>query len=288
MSYYDMLLEHAQFPCERIYVNTRFGDTFAIAAGATSAPTLILLHGSSMNSAMWIQDMQKFSSSFRVIAPDLPGEPGRSVEAQLSFETSAYCDWLADVFDGLSIQRAALMGISLGAWLAIKFAIKNPDRASKLVLLCPAGVGSQNVEFKDIALSLLSKGEAGVDELYVRINGGNPIPEIMLNYQKLIALGFNSRKEPIPMFSDCELKLLTMPSLLFFGKKDILLNAKEATERYGRLVSNSKVTMLPEKGHSLVGLANEAMSFLTGRNVNREPKDLSSKGTRVRNRERER
>lgn len=261
LQYYDFLLDGVPGAFEKITIGTRVGETFLLAAGDKAAPPLLLLHGSSMNSIMWAQDMRTFAARYRVYAPDLPGEPGHSVEEQLPFDTAAYGDWLADVFAGLGIGRAMVAGASLGGWLALKFAAHAPEKVRKLALLCPAGVGSQNHAFKDIALALLSKGEPGVDELFVKINGDAPIPEMMLNYQKLIAASFRSRMEPIPLFTDDELKALTMPSALFFGEKDIMLNGPEAIERYRRLVPGGQATLLPEKGHSLTGLADEILAF---------------------------
>lgn len=262
LSYYDLLLEHMTMPYEKLDINTRYGNTFALAVGKADAPPLVLLHGSSMNAAMWINDMQAYARSFRVYALDLPGEPGRSDERQLPFDTLDYVQWLADVFHHLQMDKAALVGASLGAWLAAKFAAHHQDKVSKLVLLCPAGVGSQNQEFKEIALALLSKGEGGVKELFRTINGDDTMPEIILNYQMLIGAHFNTRQEEIPLFSDEELMSLSMPSLLFVGEKDILLRSAETAQRYGSLVKQAQIVMLPEKGHSLTGLVDEIQEFL--------------------------
>lgn len=261
LGYYDMLLDSAAGAFEKMTVPTRFGETFALAAGNKAAPPLVLLHGSSMNSIMWAKDMQVFAAQYRVYAPDMPGEPGHSAEQQLPFDTADYVDWLTDVFACLDIKQAIVAGASLGGWLALKFAAHTPEKVAKLVLLCPAGIGPQNHAFKDIAIELLAKGEAGVDALFVKINGDAPIPEVMLNYQKLIAASFRSRMEPIPLFSDEALRALTMPSALFFGEKDIMLNANEAMARYRRLVPSGQASLLPDKGHSLTGLIDEILAF---------------------------
>lgn len=262
LAYYDMLLAKMAIPYEKLSINTGFGPTFVLAAGEADNPPIILLHGSSMNSAMWIGDMQKLCLNYRVYAPDLPGEPGRSNEEQLPFDTEAYTDWLLDLMKGLSLDQAIIGGASLGAWLALKFAVRHLEKVSKLVLLCPAGVGSQNHEFKEIALSLLLKGEEGINELFRKINGDKPIPEIILNYQKLIAMSFNSRQEPIPLFADDELRRLTMPSILFVGGKDIMLKSEETAERFSRLVPHARIVVLPDHGHSLKGLADDISDFL--------------------------
>lgn len=166
IKYYDMLLNEMNVPYEKVNVATRYGNTFLLAAGDKTNKPVILLHGSSMNSTMWIKDIEKISGHYRVYAPDLPGEPGRSNEEQLPFDSMDYAIWLDDVFTALNIDKANLVGLSLGAWLAAKFSSNYPQKVNRLVLLCPAGIGSQNYAYKDIALSLLSKGEDGVNELF--------------------------------------------------------------------------------------------------------------------------
>ena len=262
LSHYDMLLEKMALPFKELTLSTRKGDTYILASGDTANPSVIFLHGSSMNSAMWINDFNLMSQQHRVYAPDIPGEPGKSDEEQLPFDTDDYTEWLTDVFDGLSIKKAAIVGASLGAWLAAKFSMMNLQRVDKLVLLSPAGIGSQNHAFKDIAMSLLLKGEEGVTELFTVINGGNPVPEAVMDYQKLIAVSFNSRQEPIPTFSDDELMRLTMPCIIFAGEKDIMFRSDETADRVSRLMPQAEVVILPDKGHSLTGLADRIIEFI--------------------------
>ena len=70
LNYYNMLLEKLTVPHEEMNIGTRFGNTFALAAGDKTKPPVILLHGSSMNSAMWVGDMNKLSGGYRVYAPE--------------------------------------------------------------------------------------------------------------------------------------------------------------------------------------------------------------------------
>jgi pimeloyl-ACP methyl ester carboxylesterase len=257
LKYYDMLLEKLTIPYERLNINTRHGNTFLIAAGDISAPPMVLLHGSSMNSIMWISDIIKYSQKYRVYALDIPGEPGRSDERQLPFTTSDLDDWLYDVFNGLSISKAVVIGISLGAWLAAKFAIRYPEKVDRLVLLCPAGIGTQNKKFIFTALFHMLFGEKGIRKLFKIINGNVDIPEVITKYQILITKNFNSRREPIPIFSDNEIKRLTMPVFLFVGAKDIMLHSMETADRMKKLVPSARINILPDGGHSIINLADE-------------------------------
>ncbi|HBZ6548198.1 TPA: alpha/beta hydrolase [Clostridium perfringens] len=262
LKYYDMLLTKGSLPHEKLMVNTSYGETFIIGMGKKELPPLVLLHGSGMNSAMWIKEMDEYSQTHRVYAVDMPGEPGKSDERQLPFESDDFSNWLNEVFDALSIDRASIVGISLGAWLGTKFAIKYSDKVDKLVLLCPAGIGTQKKSFifKFLFYSLL--GEKGIDKLYYKINGDKPIPDIMLSYQKLIAKHFNFRRVTIPIFSDNELKKLTMPVALFVGGKDVMLHSEKTANRLGLLLNHAEINFIQEEGHSIVNHGNEIRKFL--------------------------
>ncbi len=260
---YDTFLGFMRITYEEIYVDTRFGKAYVIAAGQRDAPVLVLLHGSGFNSVMWIEDMVKYSEHYRVFAVDLQGEPGKSDDKQLPFEGSDFDNWLLDVFVGLSIEKASIVGISLGAWLALKFAIANPERVNRLVLLCPAGIGAQKASFAYISLFyILLMGKNGVEKLYHKVNGGKPIPQEVIDFQRLIGENFNFRREKIPFFSDTELMKVTVPSVLYVGKKDVIFHSMKTAQRYKSLVPNSKVIVLEEAGHTLIGLLDDILAFL--------------------------
>ncbi|WP_242824052.1 hypothetical protein [[Clostridium] dakarense] len=61
LKYYESLIKNWDFPHEEIRVNTSYGETFIIASGKKELPPLILLHGSGMNSVMWINEMVEYS-----------------------------------------------------------------------------------------------------------------------------------------------------------------------------------------------------------------------------------
>lgn len=262
LKYYDLLLTKGSLEHEKIMVNTSYGETFIIAMGKKELPSLILLHGSGMNSSMWIKEMEEYSKTHRVYAVDMPGEPGKSDENQLPFGGDEFSNWLNDVFNELFIEKASIVGISLGAWLGTKFAIRYSDKVDKLILLCPAGIGPQKKSFIFKFLFYSIFGEKGIDKLYYKINGDKPIPEIMLNYQKLIAKHFNFRKVTIPIFTDNELRKLTMPVALFVGGKDVMLHSEKTANRLGSLLNHAEINFIQEEGHSIINQGNEIRKFL--------------------------
>jgi pimeloyl-ACP methyl ester carboxylesterase len=259
---YDSLLEHWCSPNEKFYVDTRYGNTFIIASGKKENPPLILLHGSAMNSIMWLGDAQEYSRNHRVYAVDIPGEPGKSDEHQLPFNGPSFAEWLNDVYNALSIERASLIDISLGAWLSVKFSIRYPEKVDKLVLLSPAGIGRQKVSFLITATAYRLLGEKVVNRLFRRVNGNQNIPDIILKYQKLIGENFNYRREIIPLYYDSELKRLVMPTILFVGEKDVMFHSAETAKRLENLLPHANINIIPGAGHALIKLTSKIIEFI--------------------------
>lgn len=260
---YDSILEQWPVPYETLTIPTQYGNTFVIACGDPLAPPLVLLHGSSSNSAMWIGDVTTYHHHYRVYALDIPGEPGKSEAVRFDLNGPDPAIWLLEVFTGLSIDQAALLGISLGGWLALKFATTYPERVEKLVLLCPAGVAPQKASFTLQTVALMFFGQWGIDRLIKIVNGNQPIPVEALEYTKLIANSFNPRIETIPIFSDEDLRRLRMPVLLIVGEKDALLPSKKTAARLSNLLPHLTLNVMPESGHVLINLAAPIMDFLS-------------------------
>jgi len=258
--YPDILARWPQ-PLELLHVPTSLGVTFVAACGEPTAPPLVLLHGSSSNVLMWSGDVQEYAQHFRVYALDIPGEPGQSEPLRPQLAGPAYADWLLELFQALGIQCACLAGISLGGWMALKFATAHPERVQALALMCPAGVAPQKMSFlfKSIFFSLA--GKKGRDWLLRSIYSGVPIPDEMMDYIRLVSRQFSPRMEVIPLFSDEELRRLEMPLLLYAGEKDTLLPSQKTVERVKRLLPHAEIHLLPAVGHVLVGLAEPIDAF---------------------------
>lgn len=262
LQYYDLQIEMWNLPHETMNIKTRYGNTFILACGGKNAPPLILLHGGGMNSYMWLEDAAVYSKKFRVYAVDIPGEVGRSDENMLPLTGPFYTDWLADVFNELSIEKASVIGISFGAWLSLKFSACYPERVNKLVLLSPLGVSPQKKSFLLTLIISMLTGKSGLDRLYRKINSNPAMSQKVLDYQKLIGGNANPRNELMPLLSDVEILRLNMPVAMFVGTKDIIIHPAKAARRLKGLLPNAQITILPAVGHMLVNLADKIMTFL--------------------------
>jgi len=117
----------------------RTGRGFVAFREAGKGSALCLVHGIGSQSGSWVRQLEALAPRFRVIAWDAPGygESGR-LEAQ-SPSAGDYADSFAALLDALEVDRAVLVGSSLGALMAGAFAARRPERVAGLVLLNPAG-----------------------------------------------------------------------------------------------------------------------------------------------------
>ncbi|MGW5646673.1 4,5:9,10-diseco-3-hydroxy-5,9,17-trioxoandrosta-1(10),2-diene-4-oate hydrolase [Saccharopolyspora sp. NPDC003752] len=112
-------------------------------AGDPSASTVVMLHGGGPGASSWSnfsRNIGVLAEDFHAIAVDQPGF-GRSdkpTEHGQYFTHSATA--LLELLDELGIERAHLLGNSLGGGTAVRFALNHPDRAGRLVLMGPGGL----------------------------------------------------------------------------------------------------------------------------------------------------
>lgn len=138
---YRDLLDRWPVPSEQLRLSTREGTTFVVACGPEDAPPAVLIQGSGANAAMWLPDMAVWAKEFRVFAVDLLGEPGLSAPSRPKLASDAYACWLDEVLNLLGLAEVSLVGVSLGGWVALDYATRQPERVRRLVLVSPSGLG---------------------------------------------------------------------------------------------------------------------------------------------------
>jgi len=95
---------------------------------------VLLLHGVGGSHEMWLPIVPDLARSHRVIAADHRGH-GASDKPRGSYAISLFClDWLA-LMDALKVDRAHLVGLSMGGAIAMRLAVEHPERVSSLVLV---------------------------------------------------------------------------------------------------------------------------------------------------------
>jgi 4,5:9,10-diseco-3-hydroxy-5,9,17-trioxoandrosta-1(10),2-diene-4-oate hydrolase len=129
-----------------------FAGTAARAAGlhfhragpdGTAAPPVVLLHGGGPGASAWSnfgRTLPVFARRFDTIAVDQPGYGGSMAAPIKGQYFTGAADALAALLDELGLDRVDLVGNSLGGGTAVRFALRHPRRAGRLLLMGPGGL----------------------------------------------------------------------------------------------------------------------------------------------------
>lgn len=102
--------------------------------GAAAEPPLLLVHGLADEADTWRHLIDPLAARFRVVAPDLPGF-GRSDKPELGYTLPFFAGVLLELLDELEMERAVLVGHSLGGAIVQSIAITHPERVERLLLI---------------------------------------------------------------------------------------------------------------------------------------------------------
>ena len=109
---------------------------------AGKGPALLLIHGIGDNSDTWRDLIPRLARNHTVIAPDLLGH-GRSDKPRADYSVAAYANGMRDLLTVLDIEKATVIGHSLGGGVAMQFAYQYPERCERLVVVSSGGVSRE-------------------------------------------------------------------------------------------------------------------------------------------------
>jgi pimeloyl-ACP methyl ester carboxylesterase len=111
--------------------------TFYLEAGSVTAPKVVLLHGLGATSASFLPTIWELSRDHHVLAVDLPGF-GESDKPVRALDAPYFAGWVTSFLDAMGLDRAHLVGNSMGGRIALEVALSAPDRVNKIALLAPS------------------------------------------------------------------------------------------------------------------------------------------------------
>jgi pimeloyl-ACP methyl ester carboxylesterase len=118
-------------------IDTKAGK-IAVAEAGTGAP-IVCLHGLGATKGSFLPSLSELAGDeFRVIAMDLPGFGDSTKPIGAAYDAPYFADVVADTLDALGIERAHIMGNSMGGRVALEMGMRHPNRTEKLILLAPA------------------------------------------------------------------------------------------------------------------------------------------------------
>jgi 3-oxoadipate enol-lactonase len=156
----------------------------AVGSEQGAGDPVLLIHGWGGGASNWRRVWPSVASRYRCIAPDLPGW-GDSEKPRVPYTFEWYADWLADLLDAKSASPAFVAAHSMGATIALVFALRHPGRVKKLAILNPIVRGSDGVKFE--TRLLMAPGLRHLAYLFMRRRG----------FLRFIARNFTESQEGI-------------------------------------------------------------------------------------------
>ena len=213
-------------------------------------PPLVLLHGSGDAAGTYATVAPDLMGDYRLLIPDLPGH-GESEPAEGVLPFATIVGGLEALLDATDLEGPVLAGNSMGAWLAMLYAHKHPDRVERVVAI---NGGAILGEPSDIRLMPGNREEARAsmaairdpssppiaDEVLddiVRRAGSGPIFRMMQDLGGMMAYLLNGK-----------LGEISTPVEMLWGESDQLMKLSYA-ERMHAGLPRSRITPIPECGH---------------------------------------
>ncbi len=270
LALYDKRAKEWPVPSETRMIDTSYGQTFVRTSGASDGPPLVLLHGGATNSLMWIPNVKALAERHRVYAVDNIYDIGRSVYTRPVKTPDDFGLWLDEAFRALEPEkRVSLMGLSYGGWLSCLYALRNPERVDKLVLLAPVCTVLPLPKVW-IARAILS---ALPHPYFTKSLLRWMLPDLVRERPRMaeqwamdvyMAMRCFRPKQLVQptVFSDEEWKRLEAPTLYLVGESERIYKGtpQEAVERLNTVAPQVKAEILPECGHDLTVLRPELVN----------------------------
>ncbi len=240
---------------------------------AGKGPVLLLIHGIGACSDTWREIIPELARDYTVIAPDLLGH-GRSDKPRADYSVAAYANAMRDLLSVLDIERATVVGHSLGGGVAMQLAYQYPERCERLVLVSTGGVCPEvhpllrfiAAPNADLVLPLLRvpgirelghlvfelQARLGTDlgrdaENLLRIFDALPDTTARRAFVRTLRSVVDWRGQAITMLDRCYLTR-GMPTLLVWGERDPIIPVK-----HGRIaheaMPGSRLELFKDAGH---------------------------------------
>jgi pimeloyl-ACP methyl ester carboxylesterase len=225
-------------------------------------PTMVFIHGAGLDHSWFGLQSRYFGyHGWNVLALDLPGH-GRSAGPPVA-SIAGMADWVFLLLDALKIQKANLVGHSMGALVALECASRQPARVERIALIGVAYPMKVSEAFLDAARR---NDHAAYDMETIWGHaaqvplGGNPNPGMWMygdTLARLRRLAPGVLHGDLKACNDFELAgNVACPALLVLGKRDVMTPPRTAAALAERL--KAKTTIVEFSGHSLMAEAPDA------------------------------
>ena len=247
---------------KRVYAYT------ANHAPDASLPTIVFVHGAGLDHSWWGLQSRYFGYHGRnVLALDLPGHARSEGPPLASVETQA--DWVPRLLDAAKLERAAVVGHSLGSLVALETAARHAGRVSHIALIGTAYPMKVSDGFLDAARNN-DQSAYDMETIWGHAPqvplAGNPNPGMWMYGDSLARL---ARLAPGVLHNDLKAcndytggmdaaAKVSCPALFILGRRDVMTPPRSAAA-LAKAVAGARTVTIAPSGHSLMAESPDAV-----------------------------
>ena len=240
---------------------------------AGSGPVLLLIHGSGDSADRWLDVLPDLAKDHTVIAPDLLGH-GESDQPRADYSIAGSANAMRDLLAVLDVERATVVGHSLGGGVAMQFAYQFPERCERICLVSTGGVAHEvtpllrfaSLPNADLVLPLIGtpgsrmlgrltlgslkalNTNLGLDaDHLMRVFDALPDAPARRAFVRTLRAAIDWKGQAITMLDRCYLTQ-GMPTLVIWGARDAVIPVAHAHKAHAAM-PGSQLEVFPDVGH---------------------------------------
>lgn len=226
-----------------------------------SGPNLILVHGLGGSSSSWINNISNLAEDHHVYAMDMLGF-GRSDKPKIDYTIDLFVDMLKGFMDILAIEKASMIGSSLGGQMVTEYALNHPDRVDRLVLVAPAGFTPKTFKgtstLRNYTRIFNAKSKNGLKHLLEKVHGTSINDEYLewvyeyirtdnAKHAFMSALRNSAKAERLSRRFTKILESTSIKAMVIWGKDDRIIPVRYAEQFIN--MPNCRLIVLENCGH---------------------------------------
>ncbi len=199
---------------------------------------VVLVHGLSGSTRWWFRNVPAIAKRYRVYLVDLPGF-GTMRSLRRRFVLAETATWLSEWMEAVGLERAHLVGHSMGGYVSVRLAASRPELVSHLVLIAPAGVPAERSMLGHLVPLLLAAHYATPAFMPVLVRDALRMGPITL---------WRAARDLLAEDIRGDLQNIQVPTLLVWGEKDPLI-PPAVGDLLRAEIPNSRLLLLQRAGH---------------------------------------
>jgi pimeloyl-ACP methyl ester carboxylesterase len=234
------------------------GHRIRYLKAGNSKKNLILIHGLGASAERWEHVIPQFSKHFTVFVPDLIGF-GYSDKPNVDYTTEFFAKFIASFLQAVGLNKATIMGSSLGGQIAIEYTINNQKSVNKLVLVSPSGSMKQSTPALDAyVMAALYPDPEIAKNAFTMMTGNNKDvnPEIVESFVQRMKmpnakfafmstlLGLKHAEELVT-----KLEIIEVPTLVVWGELDPVIPIRYAKD-FVKKIRDCRFYQMEDCGHT--------------------------------------